>query len=78
MAEDFKRLLAALAPEKRKLIGKELSSSLLIEDPKDARTGKRKTTDADEGARVLALLRSEVQEQEERIKQLVAEVDGSC
>lgn len=76
MAEDFKRLLAALAPDKRKIIGKELAG-LLLEQQKEQKSGKKgKRENQDEGARMLAILRAEVQEQEEKIKSLVAEVEA--
>jgi hypothetical protein len=72
MAEDFKRLLSALAPDKRKTIGKELAGLLSASSAKQGHSPKRKEGPDDE-AKVQQLL-SEISDQEEYIRELEAEV----
>jgi len=77
IAEDFKRLLAVLAPEKRKIIGQELvfimnSNSQGGASPKKSARAKAKAAQAaDED---IVKLKAEVQEQEERIRTLREEI----
>eukprot|EP00747_Dinoflagellata_sp_TGD_P163379 gnl/TRDRNA2_/TRDRNA2_182004_c0_seq1.p1 gnl/TRDRNA2_/TRDRNA2_182004_c0~~gnl/TRDRNA2_/TRDRNA2_182004_c0_seq1.p1 ORF type:complete len:525 (+),score=126.63 gnl/TRDRNA2_/TRDRNA2_182004_c0_seq1:63-1637(+) len=83
IAEDFKRLLAVLAPEKRKTIGRELSNVLTSSssisggiDPKAKKRTTRRSSKEGEGgagseeALALATLQSKVSAQEERIREL--------
>lgn len=72
MAEDFKRLLSALAPDKRKTIGKELASLLSASSAKNGRGTQRKEGPDDE-AKVQQLL-SEISDQDEYIRELEAEM----
>eukprot|EP00930_Biecheleria_cincta_P086262 TRINITY_DN75584_c0_g1_i1.p1 TRINITY_DN75584_c0_g1~~TRINITY_DN75584_c0_g1_i1.p1 ORF type:complete len:578 (+),score=127.77 TRINITY_DN75584_c0_g1_i1:35-1768(+) len=89
IAEDFKRLLTVLAPEKRKLIGQELRA--MIETTTDAQatgnSGKQRKAEAAKAADDatsmmerqkeldnLEKLQAEVQEQEDHIKRLKAEI----
>lgn len=71
MAEDFKRLLSALAPDKRKAIGKELAGLLSSSSAKQG-NGKRKDG-ADDDAKVQQLL-GEISDQDDYIRELEAEV----
>merc|ERR1712224_366553 len=71
MAEDFKRLLSALAPDKRKAIGKELAGLLSSSSAKQG-NGKKKDG-ADDDAKVQQLL-GEISDQDDYIRELEAEV----
>mmetsp|Transcript_44188 Transcript_44188/g.140764 ORF Transcript_44188/g.140764 Transcript_44188/m.140764 type:complete len:416 (-) Transcript_44188:161-1408(-) len=84
IAEDFKRLLAVLAPDKRRTIGKELA--VVLEGPsKAARSAVAAITGAprlsaevqevaEEDTEALEQLKAEVNQQEERIAELRAEI----
>lgn len=89
IAEDFKRLLAVLAPEKRKGIGKELS--FIMDPPKERSssgankqqsrryTGNNESDGAESRGsqneqQVVESLKTEVRQQEERIRELREEI----
>lgn len=76
LAEDFKRLLAALPPEKRKVIGKELATLLMAPASPTQPKSKAKRESNEEGNRILAQLRQEVQTQEDRIHELVGQIEA--
>merc|ERR1712187_422182 len=86
IAEDFKRLLAALAPEKRKELGKEFA--FVFENPDDGKTNTRNLRRGGEQERkaraekeAIEKLRAEVQKQEDHIQNLrqqISEIDKTA
>lgn len=82
IAEDFKRLFAVISPEKRRLIGKELTevlgpallSSTTVATNKGRRNSSSKAKEdkpvKDEEAAAIAVLKSEVSTQEDQIRNL--------
>lgn len=83
VAEDFKRLLAVLAPEKRKMIGKDLNSIMDVSDQAQRKKSKglktrlagvedeeTKSKREKEEMKVVENLQAEVQAQESHIRQL--------
>eukprot|EP00746_Dinoflagellata_sp_MGD_P007618 gnl/MRDRNA2_/MRDRNA2_115113_c0_seq1.p1 gnl/MRDRNA2_/MRDRNA2_115113_c0~~gnl/MRDRNA2_/MRDRNA2_115113_c0_seq1.p1 ORF type:complete len:422 (+),score=92.48 gnl/MRDRNA2_/MRDRNA2_115113_c0_seq1:122-1387(+) len=71
MAEDFKRLLSALAPDKRKAIGKELASLLSAQAANKGKSQRKEGPDDE--AKVQQLL-SEISDQDDYIRELEAEI----
>lgn len=78
IAEDFKRLLSAFTPDKRKAIGKELSS--IFAGVSSASSGQRQVTaekgTADQDETRIAVLQAEISAQEEIIEQLKQQVES--
>lgn len=77
IAEDFKRLLSAFTPDKRKAIGKELSSLLAgvssASSSHKRSMGEKGTTDNDEAR--IGMLQVEIAAQEKQIEHLKRQIE---
>jgi len=74
LAQDFKRLLSAIAPEKRKFIGKELATIMSGSVSKPKLRNSLQGEFQREEDEVLGQLQAEIKQQEQRIKELQEEV----
>lgn len=81
IAEDFKRLLAVLPPDKRRLIGQELGPIIDVNNEKQGQQGKnakkkkpRMRVETGEEQAELKQLQDEVKKQEDRIRELREEI----
>jgi len=74
LAQDFKRLLSAIAPEKRKFIGKELATIMSGSVSKPKLRSSLQGEFQREEDEVLGQLQAEIKQQEQRIKELQEEV----
>jgi hypothetical protein len=70
IAEDFKRLLAVLAPEKRKILGQELAGLVETSNTPKQPVARQDSEDEEDKLQQLEVLQAEVREQEERIREL--------